>query len=557
MRTQASEANPNALFTRDASIELEGVFNAAADGMLLLDTDFNIRRANDTFLSCFGWTREEVEGRKCREVLCVADLCGTEDCPLARILNGASHVELDLDVPRKDRALVPCIVSAKPLKAPDGDVLGVVESIRDVSESKKAELAVKLLSQAIESSPACIVITDRNGNIEYVNRKFEELTGYTTKEALGKNPRILKSPDTPRGTYVELWQSILSGRQWSGKFRNVKKSGEYYFEEARIAPIFDDKGAITHFVAVKEDVTERLRLQEALRHMAEELEVILDTLPAWVFYKDKENRFIRVNKTFADVMGMSKEQLAGASCFALYPKEQADDFWKDDLEVISSGKPKVKIVETVTLADGLHWVQTEKIPFRDERGRIIGIIGFASDITERKIMEDEIRSLAITDELTGLSNRRGFFGRVEDALKFAQRRNDACMLLVADLDGLKWINDNLGHSTGDEAIVEAANILRSVFRKSDIIARLGGDEFAVFTLGAGTRHARTMKERLDAEIERHNALDGRRYALSMSYGMAFANSGDAVRVAEMMSRADRLMYEHKRAKPMPGTDARG
>lgn len=123
----------------------------------------------------------------------------------------------------------------------------------------------------------------------------------------------------------------------------------------------------------------------------EEEQIIFDSVPALVFYKNTENRFIRVNKAFADVMKMPKEKLEGKSCFDLYPKKQADAFLKDDLEIIASGKPKRNIVESMKSPDGTLWVKTDKIPYKDKTGKIIGIIGFTLDITKEKEAEEKVR----------------------------------------------------------------------------------------------------------------------------------------------------------------------
>jgi PAS domain S-box-containing protein len=123
--------------------------------------------------------------------------------------------------------------------------------------------------------------------------------------------------------------------------------------------------------------------------LQEEQSVIFDSVPAWIFYKDKENRFIRVNKAFCDAMGKSKEELEGKSLFDIFPKEQADAFWKDDKEVVASGVAKKNIVEEAQTSQGKIWLQTDKIPYRDEQGEIIGVIGFAIDITDRKKAEEE------------------------------------------------------------------------------------------------------------------------------------------------------------------------
>ena len=137
---------------------------------------------------------------------------------------------------------------------------------RDLTESQKTEIKIRQLSQAVEQSPSCVVITDKEGKIEYVNQKFTELTGYSSAEAMGKNPRILKSGEQPSEYYKDLWNTILSGQEWRGQFVNKKKNGELYWEFATIAPIRDGHGNITHFVALKEDITYRRQIEEKLRH---------------------------------------------------------------------------------------------------------------------------------------------------------------------------------------------------------------------------------------------------------------------------------------------------
>lgn len=129
--------------------------------------------------------------------------------------------------------------------------------VRDITERKKTEEKIQNLSRALEQSPSTVVITDLNGNIEYVNPKFFETTGYTMEEVLGKNPRILKSGEKEKEEYAKLWKTISSGEEWRGEFHNKKKNGELYWESASISPIRNTKGDITHYLAVKEDITEK------------------------------------------------------------------------------------------------------------------------------------------------------------------------------------------------------------------------------------------------------------------------------------------------------------
>ena len=145
--------------------------------------------------------------------------------------------------------------------------------IQDVSAYKRAQGDLGKLFQAIEQSPSSVVITDKEGRIEYVNPKFCETSGYTYAEVAGKNPRILKSTHTPAHAYQQLWQTIASGRVWRGEFLNRRKNGDLYWETVAIAPVRDPSGRVTHYVGMKEDISERKRTEEQLR-VAQRLEVI-------------------------------------------------------------------------------------------------------------------------------------------------------------------------------------------------------------------------------------------------------------------------------------------
>lgn len=136
--------------------------------------------------------------------------------------------------------------------------------IFDDTERKKATGELQKLSMAIEQSPASVIITDTKGNIEYVNPKFSEVTGYSFDEVLGKNPRILKSGNLSVDTYSELWKKITNGGTWTGEFQNKKKDGTLYWESSSISPIKTETGATTHFLAVKEDITEKKKYEEEL-----------------------------------------------------------------------------------------------------------------------------------------------------------------------------------------------------------------------------------------------------------------------------------------------------
>ena len=174
------------------------------------------------------------------------------------------------------------------------------------------------------------------------------------------------------------------------------------------------------------------------------------------------------------------------------------------------------------------------------------LIRAARYAVKQRMVREDLRDLALTDDLTGLHNRRGFFALAGQQIKIARRNQRCALLFFADLDGLKQINDRFGHSEGDRAIARAAQILRDTFRKSDIIARLGGDEFAILANEAfadSQKHIWTrLKEHLCAEGSRDP-----RYSLSLSVGVARFDPRGAVTLEELLEFADQAMYEAKRA----------
>jgi diguanylate cyclase (GGDEF)-like protein len=166
------------------------------------------------------------------------------------------------------------------------------------------------------------------------------------------------------------------------------------------------------------------------------------------------------------------------------------------------------------------------------------------------ILERELRQLALTDDLTCLYNRRGFFASATQQLKLARRNGQPLLLFFGDMDNLKSINDSLGHREGDRALVRTADVLEAVFRDSDILARLGGDEFAILALEASSRNQETILHRLQKALRKANEEESR-YSLSLSVGVARFDPIQDLSLAALMGEADRAMYQNKRSKARP------
>jgi len=231
----------------------------------------------------------------------------------------------------------------------------------------------------------------------------------------------------------------------------------------------------------------------------------------------------------------------------IYP----DDRMKVENSVknILSGQNVSPIEHRLFRRDGsVVWVRNTMVPHHDEKGRLIRYDGLIEDITERKHAEEALRALSLIDDLTGLYNRRGFSALAQQELKKANRMKRGMLLLFADVDDLKKINDSFGHQEGDLALIDTANILKETFRDPDIIARIGGDEFVVLATETSASSADILTARLKERLKAANRKETRRYELSISIGIVQYNPEQPCSIDELLAQADKLMYEQKRNK---------
>jgi PAS domain S-box-containing protein len=241
--------------------------NSASDGIISINTIGIIESFNKGAETIFGYSSEEVIGKNV-SILMPAPHRDRHNDYISRYLK--THEariigkKTELKAQRKDGTKFPIELTVSESQyAGKFTFIGI---IRDISERKYAAEQLNKLSRAVKQSPVSIIITDAQGNIEYVNPKFTQVTGYEYEEIIGQSPRILKSGETPPEEYKKLWDTITAGGQWRGMLHNVKKNGELFWESATISPIRNMDGEITHYLAVKEDITERLETENQLAH---------------------------------------------------------------------------------------------------------------------------------------------------------------------------------------------------------------------------------------------------------------------------------------------------
>jgi PAS domain S-box-containing protein len=257
------------------------ILNASPDNITIADLSGNILMVSPAALKMFHCGEEALVGRPINDFL-ISDDRDRASSNIVRMFQGQDSGTGQYRALRPDGGTLDIEVNAEFIRDAEGKPTQIIFIARDITERKRAEAEskkisdrLKVLSIAIEQSPVTTVITDSEGLIEYVNPKFTAITGYTPEEAVGQNPRILKNPGKPKEDYKELWDTILSGNNWHGIFHNKKKNGDFYWESSVISPVKNTAGTITHFLAIKEDITDRKNAEEKIKNLLVEKELIL------------------------------------------------------------------------------------------------------------------------------------------------------------------------------------------------------------------------------------------------------------------------------------------
>ncbi len=375
---------------RESEARFRKIYEHAGTGIAITDTH-HIVQCNPAFARLIGYGEEELREIPFSKLLHPDDRA--HNLRLTRRLQRGAITSFEIDNRYVNKAGEAVWVHKFVTLLDDEPEPGanLIALVTDITKRREIEQRLRQLSQAVEHSPASVIITDPEGTIEYVNPAFTRVTGYRLEEAVGRNPRILKTNHTPPEDYVRLWRTLLAGKIWRGEFLNRRKNGESFWERASISPLTDDHGQITHFVAVKEDVTDEKLAQEALRRSEEALATFFSEAPVGLLWVDPAGRVMRVNRAFLEFLGCSAEEVlgqpvtafdAGGDIAVLFPLPEADD------EPIRNHRARLRCGESTSVHALL-----DIAPVR-EGGRLVRSDWFVRDITRRVELEHELMQVS-------------------------------------------------------------------------------------------------------------------------------------------------------------------
>lgn len=295
----------------------------------------------------------------------------------------------------------------------------------------------------------------------------------------------------------------------------------------------------------KKDTDEQLPLeiQSLIIKAKRDWEEIFDIIGDAITIHDKDFNIIRANKAAEILLGLPFNKILRQKCYMSYHRTDCPPERCPSCQTLKTGIPSNSEIFEPSLNKHL---QIKALPRFNDDGELIGLVHIVSDITHKKRLENNLRKMATTDELTGISNRRGFFTLAEQQLKISNREKKRATILYADLDGFKEINDKYGHEEGDNALIETSHILKESFRESDIIARIGGDEFVIMISETPETNIKILTSRLREKLDAYNMQSFKPYRLSLSIGMSRYDPELPCTLDELLSKADKMMYQQKK-----------
>jgi nitrogen fixation negative regulator NifL len=377
---------------RESEERFSSAFEHAAIGMALVAPDGRWLKVNRALCESVGYTTEELLGRTFQDITHPDDLQADLGV-LRQMLTGELRThQMEKRYFHKQGHVVWVLLTVSLVRTAAGQPLYFIAQIQDITDRKRNEERLRLQSTALEAAANAVVITERDGSILWTNPAFTKLTGYTAAEVVGQNPRVLKSGEHDEAFYRNLWKTVTSGNVWRGDMINRRKDGSLYSEEMTITPVRNERGEVTHFIAIKQDVTDRQQTERSLRESEELFRSLSASSPLGIFLTDTRGLFTYINPRCRQILGCSLIESQNNGWTKVIHPDDREAAWQHWLEYVQSAKGEYSYEYRIQNPDGTtRFAHVRAAPLRSEERASMGFVGSIEDITQHRRSEDELR----------------------------------------------------------------------------------------------------------------------------------------------------------------------
>ncbi|MFO7815508.1 MAG: PAS domain S-box protein [Halanaerobiales bacterium] len=420
----------------------------------------------------------------------------------------------------------------------DSNPLRAVGIHLDIDDKKKAQKKLKENEKKfrtyIENAPVGVFVVNEKGEIKEVNRQACQMTGYSKEELLNKKLFELSTKSKRQIKYI--LKKFKKEEKIELEERFKAKNGHLFY--ARVNGIMIGENQFLGFV---EDIDQKVKISNRMRRQKAYFEQLFNESTEGIVLLNNKGVILKVNDHFLEIFGYSREKALGEYIDKLItPEEKKEEGIYYTQKVMDGNDIKTESIRKTNSGEIIN-VSIHAFPIKLDEGQI-GIYGIYNDITERKKEEAKRRYLSFHDQMTGLYNRRYFENEME---RLSNSRKIPTSIIIADIDWLKQINDTFGHRSGDQHIVDAAEITSEIIREEDILARIGGDEFAILLPETNKVETKKIINRITEKIKLHNKTAEHKLSISLGYAV---RKNKNTELEEIFNKADTMMYREKKGK---------